>query len=262
MRSGKIAALCGALAFVSAPAFAGPITLTFEGVGDEASVNDFYNGGTDSLGNSGTNYGVSFSSTSLALIDADAGGNGNFANEPSPNTILFFLDSSSATLNYAAGFTTGFSFFYTSSTDATVNVWSGLNATGTLLGQITVSAQYNVGCTGDPSGSFCNWTAAGVSFSGTAMSIDFGGTADQTGYDNITFGSATPGTTGGVPEPASWALMLSGFGLVGGSLRYRTRKVRFARTFVPSRSKARRAYRLASLYDLTVGLTLRMCCAA
>lgn len=228
MKSAKMAALCGAICLVSASATAGPITLTFEGVGDQAAVNDFYNGGTDSQGNSGTNYGVSFSNTSLGIIDQDAGGTGNFANEPSPNTILFFLDSSSATLNYAAGFTTGFSFFYTSSTDATVNVWSGLNATGTLLGSIVVSAQFTDGCTGDPNGTFCNWTAAGVSFDGIAMSIDFGGTANQTGYDNITFGSDKPGNPG-VPEPASWALMLAGFGMVGGSLRHRARtRVSFA----------------------------------
>jgi len=228
MKSHKIAALCGAITLVSASASAAPITLTFEGVGDQAAVNDFYNGGTDSMGNSGTNYGVSFSNTSLGIIDADAGGTGNIANEPSPNTVLFFLDSSSATLNYAAGFTTGFSFYYTSSTAATVNVWSGLNATGDLLGQITVAAQFSDGCTGDPTGSFCNWTAAGVSFMGIARSIDFGGTANQTAYDNITFGSDKPGNPG-VPEPASWALMLAGFGLVGGSLRRHAQaKVRFA----------------------------------
>lgn len=222
MKSLRMAALCGFISLVSASATAGPITLTFEGVGNEAAVNDFYNGGTDSAGNSGTNYGVSFSKTSLAVIDADAGGTGNIANEPSPNTALFFLDSNSATLNYAAGFTTGFSFFYTSSTDATVNVWSDLNATGILLGQITVSAQFNDGCTGDPSGGYCNWTAAGVSFAGVAKSIDFGGTANETAYDNITFGSDKPGDPG-VPEPASWALMLAGFGMVGGSLRGSTR---------------------------------------
>ena len=38
-----------------------------------------------------------------------------------------------------------------------------------------------------------------------------------------------PGAIGGVPEPASWALMLGGFGLVGGTLRRRSKaNVRFA----------------------------------
>jgi len=222
MKSLKLAAFCGAMTFVSTSALATPITLTFEGVGDQAAVLDFYNGGTDSVGNSGTNYGVSFSRTSLGIIDEDAGGTGNIAHEPSPNTVLFFLDSNSATLNYAAGFSTGFSFFYSSSTEATVNVWSDLDATGTLLAQITVSAQFSDGCTGDPTGDFCNWTATGVTFDGIAKSIDFGGTANQTAYDNITFGSDRPGTPG-VPEPASWTLIVAGFGLAGQSLRRRTR---------------------------------------
>jgi hypothetical protein len=34
--------------------------------------------------------------------------------------------------------------------------------------------------------------------------------------------------TGSVPEPASWAMMLGGFGLVGGAMRHRRAKVRFA----------------------------------
>jgi hypothetical protein len=35
-------------------------------------------------------------------------------------------------------------------------------------------------------------------------------------------------TGGAVPEPATWALMILGFGAIGGAMRYRTRKVTFA----------------------------------
>lgn len=212
----KSAFAAAAFAAVMAPASAA-VVLDFEGVGDFAAVNNFYNGGTDSLGNSGTNYGIAFSSASLGLIDSDAGGSGNFANEPSASTILFFLDANNAVLNAAAGFTTGFSFFYSSSTAASVNVWSGLGATGTLLGSLNLTAQGFDNCVGDPNGQFCNWTAIGVGFSGTAMSIDFGGTANQTGFDDITFGSITPG----VPEPETYALMLAGLGIVGYMARRR-----------------------------------------
>jgi hypothetical protein len=201
------AAICAAFA---APASAEIVVLDFEGIGDGLPVGDFY--APDYI----------FSDATLALVDADAGGGGNFANEPSPNTIMFFLDANNAVLNVTDGFTTGFSFWYTSSTVATVTVYSGLDATGDVLGTIDLDAQFNDDCVGDPTGDFCNWTAIGVLFEGTAFSIDFGGTANQTGYDNITFGSDRPG---GIPEPATWAMMILGFGLVGATARRRVARV-------------------------------------
>jgi len=200
-------------------ASAAPIVLDFEGVGDGASILNFYNGGTDSQGNSGANYGIAFGSNTLGLIDSDAGGGGNFGNEPSPNTVMFFL-SGSAILNNAAGFDTGFSFFYSSATTAVVNVYDGLNATGTLLGSINLTAQSTNNCIGDPTGTFCNFSAAGVGFAGVAHSIDFGGTVNQIGFDNITFGSATPSVD--VPEPGTLALL--GLGLFGASAARRKSK--------------------------------------
>jgi len=53
------------------------------------------------------------------------------------------------------------------------------------------------------------------------------GTDDGYWGPNLFFGSST-GFTGGVPEPASWALMLGGFGMVGSAMRYRRRIVSFA----------------------------------
>lgn len=50
------------------------VTLTFEGLRDQESILDFYNGGTGSLGSAGTNYGVDFAGNTLALIDSDTGG--------------------------------------------------------------------------------------------------------------------------------------------------------------------------------------------
>jgi hypothetical protein len=196
----SIRAAVAALALGAAGvASADVVTLTFEGVGDFNAVGNYYNGG------GGTNYGISFSNDTLALVDSDAGGSGNFANEPSGDTIMFFINANNAILNMAAGFTSGFSFFYSSSTAATVNVYDGINGTGNVLGSLNLTAQGFQNCVGDPTGQFCNWTAVGVSFSGIAKSINFGGTANQTGFDNITFGSATPGGT--VPEPTTLALV-------------------------------------------------------
>lgn len=202
----KIILAAAIAAGIAAPASAATV-LTFEGLGNLAPVGAFY----------APNY--IFSTATLAIIDRDAGGSGNIANEPSASTVMFFLDANNAVLNAPNGFTTGFSFFYSSSTAATVNVYDGLNATGNLLGSIVLTAQFGDNCVGDPNGVFCNWTNAGVAFTGTALSIDFGGTANQTAYDNITFGSST---AGGVPEAATWAMMIIGFGMVGAAARRRT----------------------------------------
>lgn len=97
-------------------------------------------------------------------------------------------------------------------------MYDGPGGTGNALATLNLVAQA-FGCPGDPSGAFSCWSPIGVSFAGTAYSIDFGGTANQTGFDNITFGSDRPG--GVVPEPATWAMLIAGFGLVGGALRRR-----------------------------------------
>jgi hypothetical protein len=190
------------------------IVLDFEGIGNLNPVDDYYNG----VG--GPDYDISFSPATLAVVDSDAGGSGNFANEPSPSTIMFFLDANNAILNAPNGFTTGFSFFYTSSTAATVTVYDGLGGTGNVLGTLNLTAQFTDNCVGDPSGGFCNFTAVGVLFSGTAKSIDFGGTANQTGFDDITFGSDIPGG-GQAPEPGSLALMALGLAALGARARRR-----------------------------------------
>jgi hypothetical protein len=196
------------------------ITLDFEGVGNLANVNNFYNGGTDSLGNSGTNYGISFGSDALGIIDQDAGGSGNFGGEPSPDTVLFFLGGSAATMNVAAGFDTGFSFFYSAiNSPGFINVYDGLNSTGNILATLTLPTTPFNGAP-DPTGAFSPLVAFGVNFNGIAKSVDFGGTANQIGFDNITLGSATPGNGGqGVPEPFT----IIGT-LIGGTAALRMRK--------------------------------------
>jgi len=206
----KLLALAALPMFCATPVWAST-TLTFEGIPNLAPVGAFY--GPDYI----------FSPTTLALVDADAGGSGNIANEPSPSTVMFFLDSNDALLDVTNGFTTGFSFLYSSNVAASVNVFDGPGGTGNVLASLSLTAQANDNnCTGDPNGYYCNWTPVGVNFAGTARSIDFGGTANYTVFDNITFGSATPGG-GAVPEPATWAMMLIGFGAVGSALRRKKR---------------------------------------
>ena len=200
------AAIVATSMLAATSASAAVVTLDFEGIGNFSPVGNFYNGGA------GTNYGIQFSPTTLALVDSDAGGNGNIANEPSSNTVMFFLDASNAILDVAAGFDTGFSFFYSSSTTASVNVYDGLGATGNLLASLVLAAQFSENCSGDPNGAFCNFSPIGVLFGGIAKSIDFGGTANQIAFDNITLGSAAPGIS---PVPLPAAAWLFGSALLG-----------------------------------------------
>lgn len=208
VRSFCTAATLAGLIFATGSAVAAPIVLDFEGVGDKASVGNFYNGGTDSQGNSGPNYGVGFSDTSLGVVDLDAGGSGNIANEPSPDTALFFQSGGAATMNVAAGFDT-LSFFYAAiNQPGAVTVYDGLNGMGNILANQDLSIT-SANCSGDPSGRFCAFDPISVLFAGAAQSVDFSGVANEAAFDDIALNTQIAGD---VPEPASVATL--GLGLV------------------------------------------------
>ncbi len=196
--------------FAAAPAMAAVVVLDFTGVANPSNsttVGGFYSGGTSGDGNSGTNYGVTFTNNALAINSY----NGN--SEPNPG-ILYFLGGASVNITYAAGFTTGFSFYYASNTPTSaVTVYDGVDGTGNVLASLDLTQNYDAGC-----GGYCVWTPVGVTFAGIAKSIDFAGGADYVAYDQITFGSAV---AGGVPEAATWAMLITGFGLVGFAARRR-----------------------------------------
>lgn len=207
-------AIAAAMAGLST-ALATPILLNFEGIGSQAAINDFYNGGTDSQGHAGTDYGIAFGSNALALSELDPAA--NFSHEPTPNNVMFFL-TGSAVLNYAPGFVTGFSFWYsTVSYAAQVRVYDGLDGTGHLLGTISLPA---LGDGPDPANDFSNWAIGSLAFNGQARSIDFGGTVNQVAFDNITFGSVDPNP---VPAPGTLVLALGALGLGATATRRRAR---------------------------------------
>lgn len=186
---------CAAM-LMAASAVALAQTIDFEGLRDNEPIGNYYSGGLGGFGSGpGPNLGISFAANALALIRNDMGGTGNFRNNPSGITTMYFLTGVGAFMNVPAGFTTGFSVFYASVVAGTLNVYSGLNGTGTLLASLPLPAnnsglQCNAGV---PAATYCNWSPTGVTFAGTAMSVDFGGTANQIGFDNITINSAVPG---------------------------------------------------------------------
>lgn len=186
--------------------------LTFEGIAagqDQTAIGNFYNGGA------GPNYGIEFFGNALAINSSvgNCGGSGNFALQPSGCGVLFFLTSNATGMNRAAGFTTGFSLFYTAANNpGSLEVWSGLNGTGTLLASLALPVTGNgAGLPNCGGTNFCPWTPVGVSFAGVAQSIVFAGVANQIGFDDVTFGSVTPGVPNDVvPEPSTYALMATG----------------------------------------------------
>jgi len=202
------------------------VTLTFEGLQDQESVNGYYNGGFGGSGSGpGPSDGIVFSSNSLALVEDNHGGTGNEGGEPAGDTGLFFLSGGADTMDVAAGFTTGFSFFYSAPFDpGSISVFSGLDGTGTLLATLALPLTADgavSGCADNSGANFCPFVPIGVTFSGTAESVNFGGSANQIVFDNITLGSSVA-TGSAAPEPGSVFLLISGMGAMGLGL-YRRR---------------------------------------
>lgn len=184
------------------PSRAATITLTFDGLQNLEQILDYYDGGTGGFGSGpGPDYGITFGADARATIE------GNFSGNPSPPGILFFFGDA-AIMNVAAGFDTGFSFYYSAANLAgSVTVYDGLDGTGNVLTTLDLPVTPTL-----PGGAiYDNWVPIGVLFDGIARSVSFSGTENQIGFDNITLGSDTP--TPVVPEPSS--IVLAGLGGLG-----------------------------------------------
>ena len=72
-----------------------------------------------------------------------------------------------------------------------------------------------------------NRSFAGIVSASAISAITFVSTAGgqlNTGLDNLTVGRVAPG----VPEPASWAMMIGGLGIVGAAIRRSAKRIAFA----------------------------------
>jgi hypothetical protein len=158
--------LAAAAAVASASASASIVVLDFEGIAPHPNssnvfIQDFYNGGSSSIGTSGPNFGVEFSANSLLIClntprtncsNASRGGLAPASDKGS----LFFLSGNESIMNVAAGFSDGFSFNDVSTRFAgDVQVFDGLDGTGNLLATLNLQPNANAGLCPTGSGAFC-----------------------------------------------------------------------------------------------------------
>ncbi len=209
----SVSLILAAIGILSAsPAYSATFTLDFEGATSFSSIHDFYNGGTDASGASGTNHGVSFSAPGLALSN-DGLGNGTpdgryYSNAPTNGAVLFAFDAPTVA-NVAVGILGSVDFYYSAKSNlpstTTVSIFSGLDGSGTLLKTMTLAAN------ADADEVFDTWSKASLAFSGTGHSISFGNNGGFVAYDNITISA--------VPEPSGALLLALGVGVLGLSAR-------------------------------------------
>jgi hypothetical protein len=223
VKLGSLAAAIG-VCLASLPAYAETVTLPLGTTGNIVHTGDFiegyFDGGTDSTGESGTNVGISFSSTATAQKagNSNSTGNGKFENNPSGASEIIY-SSSSYNISFANGFTGlafNYSFSNNSLTDSlTATLYSGTAGSGSAL------ASYSLTSTGTPvacavtTDSYCTWSAfSAASLGGTAESVVLSGNVSLSELDGLQL--TTP-----VPLPAAAWLFLSGAAGVAGFARRR-----------------------------------------
>jgi hypothetical protein len=144
-------------------------TITFEGVGNESPIPVF-----DGISSPGW----------LGIIDQDAGGTGNFAFEPSPQTIAFWLGGAPGSRDILFDKPVAkVEFFYASFVTVQLDAFDEM---GTIVKTSTGFANFDQGPGGDPTGTFNKWDPLQVEATGNKITkVRVSGNVNQTGIDNL-----------------------------------------------------------------------------
>lgn len=119
----------------------------------------------------------------LALIDSDAGGTGNFANEPSPSTVAFWLSGDPKVHDILFARPVLYvGFFYTSTVDITLKAFDKDNK---VVASASGLANFNQG-EGDPNGYHNKWDPIEVRTTTRIITkVRVSGNENETGIDNL-----------------------------------------------------------------------------
>lgn len=191
-------------------ALTGKQVATFDAMSGWAGAGNIFSGPiSGTITNGGFNiYG--------ANVYGGAGGTGNFATVYNSTTIKL-----SQAVNYAGLWASAIDGDFSNSLGNTVSLYSGDTLLGSFALMPLLSGVSNA-YYGNPNGNFSGMDAgepyAFFNFDSTTAFDRIDITQNGGGgfeLDNVTIGNSA----GAVPEPASWALMIIGFGVTGALLR-------------------------------------------
>ncbi len=205
---------------------------TFGGLKNLEFVNNYYNGGTGSMGSGPANKDLhlEFTANAQAIVSAAKGGAGNFINNPGGYPVMFFQTGTSVIINTTAGVTTGLWFTYSALQPGTATLYDGPNATGNILSSVSLTPN-DSGCT---TYKMCVWTPVGFPLTATVGSIRFSGVANYIAIGAIHLGAKLPTSTlltasrnpSVVGEPVTFTASVTATGAAPvGTVRFKTGNV-------------------------------------
>lgn len=199
MRRVLLAALATTAVGFATPASA---ALTVEGITYDLLLNSITNGGKTG------NFTLQISGINVAGPGGDTKGgrttiNAFAFNDPTIGNAV------SGTVSSPSGFTFQFGGLNSSGCNSTGNFFCFKNTSATFPSPLPSSLALNFAVTSDTAGSWANYSGD--------FKIDWNGSANN--YDLVS--QIITARTPPVPEPATWAMMLLGFGGIGMAMRRR-----------------------------------------